>query len=801
MAHDASFGHWLTLRRQAARLQRSELATRIGCAAVTLQKIELDERRPSRQLAELLANQLAIQPHEHEIFIRVARGELPVDRLPPPRPNVAGPINLPRLTTALAGRAREVEDVRAFLSRTEVRLLTLTGAPGVGKTRLALEVASELAGVFADGVFLVELALLNDPGHVLVAIAQALSVGASSKQPLAERLGRYLRARQVLLVLDNFEHVLPAAPQLTQLLATAPRLKLLVSSRVALELSGEHRFTVLPLAVPPATGSQSLPITTAETQKRYAAVDLFVQRARAVVPQFALIDANLPLVGEICRRLDGLPLAIELAAARAALFTPGELLARLNDRFAFLTSRARDLPERHLTLAHAIDWSYDLLAPADQLLFRRLSVFVGGCTIEAAQKVCNGDGAVGNDVVDAIAALANSSLLQRHEGDDGRSRFGMLETIREYAFEQLIASGEAEDMRQQHAAYYLALAEAAEREWDGPGEWAWLRRLVIVRDNLRAALRWAIDTHDAVIALRLSGALFSFWTSCSALTEARGWIDAALALPRPSQAPKLAAVEAKVLNVAGYLAAELAEHAQAYTSFERGLALYRALGDDRGIAWSIRGCAFVHMLSDEFAEAERRYNESLQLCQSNGDDWGIAWSLYGLAFLKLAQGDLAHAQRALEAALVQLRRQGMMLGVVRALLALGYARFEQGDVAGAEARYREGLALSRETPMLTILTTGLEGLAMVAAAQRRPAHAARLWGTVEALRETTDERRWHIYQRAYDRALADAHAQLAEVDWTIAWAAGRTLTWAQVVAEALGDADTAPSSGALALLG
>jgi predicted ATPase/transcriptional regulator with XRE-family HTH domain len=803
MEHDASFGRWLTLRRQSLRLSRAELAARTGCAVVTLRKIEADERRPSRQIAEHLAEQLSIPPHEREVFIRVARGELQVDRLLPPRPNAAGPSNLPRPTTALAGRVREVEEVCALLARADVRLLTLTGAPGVGKTRLALEAASELHSTLADGVFLVALAPVNDPDLVPVAIAHSLHVGLSGGQPLAERLGRYLRTRQLLLLLDNFEHLLAAAPQLTQLLAAAPQLKLLVTSRVALELSGEHRFTVLPLFVPPAAGNMRLPpLAAAEAQERYAAVDLFVRRARAVAPRFALTNANLLAVGEICRRLDGLPLAIELAAARAALFTPQELLARLDDRFALLISRARDLPERHMTLRHAIDWSYDLLSPVERLLFRRLGVFVGGCTIEAAQAVCNGDGAVGNDVVDGVATLAASSMLQRHEGYDGRSRFGMLETVREYALGQLAASGEVEAMRRRHAAYYLALAEATEREWDGPGEWDWLRRLVSVRDNLRTALRWALETGDAALALRLNSALFTFWTTCSALSEARGWIEAALALAQPDQPPELMAVQAKVLNVAGYVAAETSDHAQANAYFERGLALYRALDDSRGIAWSIRGRAFVHMLIDEHTPAAQLLHESLDQCRASGDTWGVAWSLYALAFLQLAQGDPAQARRSLEDALVHLRRQGMLFGVVRALLALGHTLFEQGDLAGAEALYHEGLALGREAPLLTIITAGLEELAMVAAAMGLPVRAARLWGATETLREATGEKRWQLYQRAYDRALATARTQLSEADWAAAWAAGRALTAAQALAEALGDADVAPSSGELvAILG
>ena len=787
MEYEASFGQWLTLRRQTLRLTRGELAARAGCAVVTLRKIEGDERRPSRELAEQLARQLAIAAPEHETFIRVARGELPVDRLVLPRRTVTGPTNLPVPTTALVGRAGDVADICAMLSRPDVRLLTITGAPGVGKTRIAIAAASELRAAFADGVFLIDLAPLRDPGLVLDAVAHAVHVATAGGQALAERLGRYLRSKQVLLVLDNFEHVLQAAPGLTHLLATAPRLKLLITSRVALELSGEHRFTLLPLFVPPAAGDVRLPFSAGEALERYPAVDLFVQRARAVLPTFALSDANMSAVGEICRRLDGLPLAIELAAARAALFTPQELLARLNDRFTLLTSQARDLPARHLTLRLAIDWSYSQLALANQLLFRRLAVFVGGCTIEAAQEVCNDDGAVGSDVVDGIAALVAGSLLQRYEGYDGRSRFGMLETVREYALSQLVDGGEAETIRRRHTAYYLALAEAADRIWDQPDEPVWLRRLVSVRDNLRAALRRALAAGDAATVLRLNAALFSFWTTCSPLSEARGWLETALTLPPPGDDQALVAAEARVLNGAGYVAAATSDFAEAYTYFERGLALYRTLDDSRGIAWSVRGCAFVHMLRGEYTAAEEQIDESLQICRASGDARGIAWSLYALAFLRLAQGDLAQARPALEDALAHLRRQGMTFGVIRTLLALGHTRFEQGDVAGAEALYREGLALSREMPLLTVVTIGLDGLAMVAAATGQPLRAAQLWGATEALRDVTGEARWAVFQSAYDRALTAAHAQVSDADWTAAWAAGRALTPDQATAEALED--------------
>ena len=305
------------------------------------------------------------------------------------------------------------------------------------------------------------------------------------------------------------------------------------------------------------------------------------------------------------------------------------------------------------------------------------------------------------------------------------------------------------------------------------------------RDNVRAALRWTLDASDADAALRFNAALFSYWTTCSALSEARNWLDAALALPRPQCTHALVRVEAKVLNAAGYTAAETGDHAQALAYFERGLALYREVGDGRGIAWSIRGCAFTRMLHDEFAAAEHLLQESLLLCRATGDAWGEAWSFYALAFLKLTAGDLAQARSALEDALLHLRQQNIPLALLRSLLALGHARFDQGDVDGAEALYREALQFSREAPLLTFITIGVEGLAAVATAQGRPVRAARLWGAAEALREATDERRWHVFERTYDRALAAAQAQLSPVDWATAWTTGRTLTPQHAVSEAL----------------
>jgi predicted ATPase/DNA-binding XRE family transcriptional regulator len=786
----SSFGEWLTEYRQSLHLQRAELAARLGCATVTLRKIEIDERRPSRQLAEQLAEQLGIAPTEREVFIRVARGELPVTRLPRPQLSKPIPTSLPHPATSFSGRERELEEIQNLLSRPEVRLLTLSGAPGVGKTRLALEAARQLQSAFPDGVFFVALATLDNPELVLATVAHTLQLGTPGKQSLVERLSTHLRPRQILLVLDNFEHLLAAAPHLATLLVAAPRLKLLVTSRIALELAGEHRLTVLPLGVPPEVENSRVSPTSLSTSANYSAVELFIERARTVNPKLVLNEVNLRKITQLCRRLDGLPLAIEFVAARCAFFTPQELLDQLDDRVTLLTRRGRDVPTRHLTLTQALDWSYSLLSEADQQLFCRLGVFVGSFTLRAAEEICNSDGAIGKNIVSGITTLVTSSLVERQEDYEESSRFKLLQTVREYALKHLEESREAKIIRARHAAYFLGLAQNTERAWDGPHEWNWLQKLVAVRDDLRAVLRYGFETRNITLALSLNAALFSFWLTCSTLKEAREAVEATLALAQAEDQPELTQVKAKVLNLGGYIATGSADYLKAYHYFEQALALYRQLEDrqledKRGVAWSIRGCALVKVLQAKYSPASELLEESLKLCQANGDEWGLAWTLYALAFLRLAEGNLSQAQVLLEEALIPMRRQNISIGVIRTLLALGYTRFEEGEREAAEDLFREALGLIRESPILTFITTGLDGMAMIAAARGKLIRAARLWGAVEVLREMTGEQPFEVYHRIYEQLLTQACAELGKAEWGKAWGEGRGLTIAEALAEGL----------------
>src|SRR6266567_1116039 len=486
-------------------------------------------------------------------------------------PKPAPKHNLPVQLTPLIGRKHDSASAAALLRRPEIRLLTLTGTAGVGKTRLALHLATELLDGFADGVYFVPLAPISDHALVVPTIAQTLTLREVSDRPFLDLLEDYLQDKQLLLVLDNFEQVVRAAPLLSELLEVCLELKLLVTSREVLHLRAEHQFAVPPLDLPDLKHlhkSQSL--------SQYAAVELFLQRAQAVKPDFQMTPANARAIGEICSRLDGLPLALELAAARIKLLSPQALLARLEHRLSVLTGGAQDVPVRQQTLRNTIEWSYNLLDAQEQQLFRRLSVFVGGCTLPAIEAICAAlDDADGEgQVLDRVASLIDKSLLQRTEQGEDELRIGMLETIREYGLERLIVSGEAEAARQAHAMYYLALAEEANAELSGPRQAVWLERLEVEHDNLRAVVRWSLEPAEDVAQrrealLRLGGALVEFWHVHGHYSEGRNVLESALAGSEGVAAP----VRVKALGAAAMLVTMQGDVEQATILVEESLTL------------------------------------------------------------------------------------------------------------------------------------------------------------------------------------------------------------------------------------
>lgn len=522
MQSHTSFGETVRESRRALDLTQVRLAAQVGCAPDTIRKIERGRYRPSQEIAKRLAECLQVATEDQQRFVYQARAVAnTLDSLSPTLlPHRT--IKLPTPPTPLIGRAQEVTTARAILRRQDVRLLTLTGAPGIGKTRLALQLAHEIASEFKDGVVFVNLGSLRDPQQVASTIAQKLG-----DVVLVEDLEEYLREKQTLLLLDNFEQVRDGAPLLGILISAAPRLKVLVTSREALRLYGEYEFHVPPLALP-------LPEepTTSETLKIMAnvpSVALFLQRAQAVKPEFALTIANSLDVAEICVRLDGLPLSIELAAARIKLLTPENILVKLDHRLHLLTGGARDLPLRQQSLRAAINWSFHLLLPEEQVLFRRMSVFAGGCTHEAAEAVCD----IGNDlqmdmgILDALQSLVDKSLLYIYPGAYGTSRFGMLETIREYALEQLIASGELQATQWRHAQYYQSQVEVMAPELDKPRSDDWIEALVQEHDNLQEALEAAFQRGDTEVVLSLSSVLWESGVSMPMARVALGWTRSA----------------------------------------------------------------------------------------------------------------------------------------------------------------------------------------------------------------------------------------------------------------------------------
>src|SRR5437588_1854173 len=617
--------------------------------------------------------------------------DLPAD-FPPLKTLDTHPNNLPVQLTSLIGRGKEVATVQHLLHREDVRLLTLTGPGGTGKTRLGLQVAAELSDRFTDGVFFVNLAPISDPALAIPTVAQTLDIPEGAGQPWLERLREALQRRQMLLLLDNFEQVVSAGVGVAELLTASPELKVVVTSREVLHVRGEHEFTVPPLALPDPKHLPDLAMLSHNT-----AVALFVQRAQAIKPDFQLTNANAKAIAEICVRLDGLPLAIELAAARVKLLPPQVLLLRLDQRLAVLTAASQDVPARQQTLRGTIAWSYNLLDAKEQRLFRRLSVVVGGCTLEAAEAVCtvsgNGDGV--EQVLDAVASLMDKSLLQQTEQDGGEQRLVILETIREYGLERLASNGEMEAARQAHGAFYLALAEEAEPKLTGPQQAIWFDRLEREHDNLREALQWFLEQEGdrQELALRLGTALEEFWMIRGHYSEGRIFLERALAGAEGAAM----AVQAKGLGTAARLALNQGDIDRGGVLCEQSLALYRKLGDTVGIALSLQRLAVVAWVRNNSPVARSLTEEALVLWREVGDKKHIAWVLTWLAYTASQQGEYARALALCEECLVLYREFESKLDTADSLGRLTEVLYvSQSDPARVRSLLEEALALSKE---------------------------------------------------------------------------------------------------------
>jgi predicted ATPase/class 3 adenylate cyclase len=610
---------------------------------------------------------------EPERVFQLLHPDLP-DDLPPLESLDARPNNLPRQPTPFLGREREVAEVVEMLHRGDVRLLTLTGAGGSGKTRLALQAAAEALDAFPDGVSFVPLASLADPALVPSAVAQALQVPEQGGRPVVEVLRDHLAGKQILLNLDNCEHLLTAVADLVaDLLAACPDLTVLATSRAPLRLRAEREWEVPPLALP----RRPPPPPTAEQLSPFAAVRLFVERAQAVRPDFTVDNASAPAVAEICWRLDGLPLAIELAAARVRLFPPEALLARLEKRLPFLTGGSRDAPARQRTLRDAIAWSHDLLDPEEQIVFRRLAAFAGEFTLEAAEAVVNPGG--GMDTVELVARLCEHSLLRSEDGAGDEPRFGMLETVREFATERLVESGEDEATRGAHAAFFALLVEQARTGMEGPDEAAWHTRLSVEHANVRAALGWLLEQGDAKAALAMTTGVRRFWEFRYHYAEGIGWLERALAAAGPAPTR----VRGWGLRSLGNLVFVNGDARRAIALYEEALAIFRGEGDDEGVNIALASLAIGRTALGELAEARAAAEEGLTVSRRIGDARGEAYALRGIGFAASVAGDLPAAAAAHEAALAIFRRLGEHWAILSTLTELGWIALQQGNVGGA----------------------------------------------------------------------------------------------------------------------
>jgi predicted ATPase len=747
----------------------------------------------------------------------------------PPKTTVhARPAPLPVPRSRLIDREQEIALVQDLVQRADVGLVTLTGPGGVGKTRLAIQVAADLASQFADGTAFVGLSSLTDPELVEPTVAQALQVSEADGQSIGERLLEYLQSRQLLLLLDNAEHLLSAAPLATRLLDAAPRLTLLVTSREPLRVRDERVVPVLPLALPDAEALPDL-----DRLSQVPAVALFVERVREVQPAFALTAANAQAVAEICRRLDGLPLALELAAARSNLLPPEALLARLVHRLPLLTRGARDVPQRQQTLRNTIAWSYDLLAEGEKALFRRLAVFVGGFTLEAVQAVCvldaastapSQDGAL-VAVLDQLAELLDKSLVQPQQGERGVPRFTILETIHEYASEQLVASGEVAALQERHADYFLRVAEEADPYMYGPERDVWIERLDREEANLRAALAWSKADKDAVqTGLGLVGALGYYWSLRGSVREGRTWLESML--ERTDDTDRSAA-RGKALLGAGWLAWDEGDYAAASLRAEESLSIARELGDKRTIGTVEWLLGLVCMGQRNSAAARPLLEESRTLFQELGDRSGEALSLYFLGMAAYFSGDLAEARAHYEESMRLFRELGDVFGVTWVMSALEVVGLPQGDEELARSLYEQRLPLLRASRdrgrlgMLLInmgeiwlqqsggeqqakmlyqqglhlwqdmqgeddgigIVKGLAGLAEVAAAQGQAERAGRLFGAAVHLLPSASN-----YREDLNRHIAEARAHLDATEFTAGWTAGQAMTGEQAVTDAFQDA-------------
>jgi len=708
--------------------------------------------------------------------------------------SIAQPNNLSTEFTPIVGREKEIAEIRGLLQHSNARLVTMTGIGGTGKTSLAKAVARQMLTEFTDGVFFVELAALTTPELVASTIAQPFDVKEADGKPILEVLKDYLRERQMLLVVDNFEQVIEAAPNIAELLSTANRLKILITSRILLRLSAEREFVVPPLALPDEFKGISL-----DELSNYEAIKLFVERARNTKPNFTLSEQNAQAVAEICHRLEGLPLAIELAAARVKFLSPQAILTKLENRLKLLTGGARDLPVRQQTMRGAVEWSYDLLTKEEKCLFRHLAVFVGGFTFEAAEAVAGcGLPVAGKeeirseqetteieqltiDIFDGVISLVDKSLLVSKEQANGEIRFRMLEVVREYALELLETRGEAETMRRRHAGYFLALSEEAEPHLQAARAAEWLDRLEEEHDNIRAALQWSLE-RDVAMAARLAAVIRNLWIFHSHLMEGRRWLEAVLergSLDVP------ATVLFKLLNGLSVTALYQGDYQTTRKIYGEILATGRAANDLQQIAVSSRGLGLVAYQQGDITAARKHVEEALAINRELSDKYGIAAALNLLGELARTEGDDAAARPLYEESSEIFRQIGNKGALNASLINLAVIAYGEDDFVTARSHFAQVLTTAQELGDKKIISYSLDGFAALVVERGESERAARLSGAAEHLRESIGFEIEPAERRFRDTYTSKLKTKTDEDEYTKAYEHGRKLKLNEAIALAL----------------
>lgn len=784
-----SFAMLLRHFRTVAGFSQDALAERAGLSPRGISDLERGVRRvPHLTTVGLLADGLGLDPESRQALLAAARPATTAEHETGPLP---GGAQLPTPLTGLIGRDRELAELSSLLGTASTRLVTLTGPGGIGKTRLALQVVADLPPVFADGARFVDLSALADPSLVLATIGGILGV-RQERVGLADRVAGAIAAKRLLLVLDNFERVIDAAPVVSDLLAACPSLTVLATSRESLRLSGERIFPVPPLALPDRVVSASVAwLMTSE------AAQLFVDRAQAVKPDFAVTPENAAAIAEVCSWLDGLPLAIELAAARVTVLSPAALLMRLERRLPLLTGGPRDQPPRLRTMRDAIAWSYDLLPENEQRLFRRLAVFAGGFTLEGAEAVADTDRSA-TEVFDGIASLIDKCLVRQEAGGEGEPRFRVLDTIREFGLEQLTHCGDEAAARRAHARYCRALAGRSFAGVHSADHARWMERSETEHNNFRGALAWLLDTDDTEAAQDLCGALYRFWYVRGHLSEGLAWAERALAAG-PMTPP---GVRSWALLAAAWLAWATGDYGLASCRAHAAHDLFAAGAAAAGMAEALYVLGVVAEDQGDYAAAEAQLIGSLQRFRDLDEPTWIGFTLNALGLVAYEQEDRARARSLFEEALAHFRAVGELHGTGFALTNLGKIALAAGDAARAAACYQEALRLRHDYGEQVAVAGCLRGLATIAAGAGQFADAARLFGAAERLREAVGLPPPR-HRGRHDSAVAETRARLGEDQWREAILSGREMPLPEAVAAALaiapkpGGRETLPSSHGL----